>query len=122
MSDYHTEMQRLVEQFVDQLSELYQRAVTNALGGGKGGRGARPLRAKGEKRTQDELEASADRFLEFVHKNPGLRIEQINKQLGTTTKDLALPIRKLIAEGLLKGKGEKRSRQYFATEGKRKKA
>ena len=53
--------------------------------------------------------------------NPGLRIEQINKQLGTTTKDLALPIRKLIAEGALKAKGEKRSTTYFAGEGGRKK-
>ena len=28
--------------------------------------------------------------------HPGLRIEQINKELGTLTKDLALPIRKLL--------------------------
>jgi hypothetical protein len=28
-----------------------------------------------------------------VKANPGLRIEQINKELGTTTKDLALPSR-----------------------------
>ena len=53
-------------------------------------------------------------------KHPGLRIEQINKQLGTTTKDLALPIRKLIAEGALKTKGEKRSTAYFASEKKKK--
>jgi hypothetical protein len=50
-----------------------------------------------------------------------MRIEQINKQLGTTTKDLALPIRKLISEGALKTKGEKRSTQYFAGESKKKK-
>ncbi len=48
-------------------------------------------------------------------KNPGLRIEQINKQLGTTTKSLALPIRKLVAEKRVKTKGAKRSTAYFAT-------
>ena len=50
-----------------------------------------------------------------------MRIEQINKQLGTTTKDLALPIRKLVSEGALKTKGEKRSTAYFAGEAKKKK-
>lgn len=50
----------------------------------------------------------------FVAKNPGLRIEQINKQLGTTTKELALPIRKLVASGAVKTKGKRRSTSYFA--------
>jgi predicted transcriptional regulator len=48
-----------------------------------------------------------------VKNNPGLRIEQINKQLGTTTKDLALPIRKLISDGVVSAKGQKRSTTYF---------
>src|ERR1700733_7731194 len=124
MSDYQTEMQKLVESFVGQLSDLYRRAVTDALGGGGGGgsRRARIGRGKGEKRSADGRESLADRFVEFVHKSPGLRIEQINRELGTSTKDLALPIRKLIAEGVIKGKGEKRSRQYFANEAKRKKS
>ncbi len=124
MNDYQSEMQKLVEQFVGELSELYRRAVTDALGGGNGARrgGGRSGRGKGEKRSSDELEGLADRFVEYVHKNPGLRIEQINRELGTSTKDLALPIRKLIAEGIIKGKGEKRSRQYFASEAKRKKS
>ena len=52
--------------------------------------------------------------MSFVAKHPGLRIEQINKELGTSTKDLALPIRKLIAEGQIKTKGKKRSTTYFA--------
>ena len=62
----------------------------------------------------EDLEALSERFASFVKANPGLRIEQINKQLGTTTKDLALPIRKLIADGTLKAKGKKRSTTYFA--------
>ena len=52
---------------------------------------------------------SISRLAAFVGKHPGMRIEQINKQLGTTTKDLALPIRKLIADGSIKTKGAKRS-------------
>ena len=55
----------------------------------------------------------SEKFASYVKANPGLRIEQINKELGTTTKDLALPIRKLIADGYLKAKGKKRSTTYF---------
>jgi len=49
----------------------------------------------------------------FVKANPGMRIEQINKELGTTTKDMALPIRKLISERMVISKGNKRSTTYF---------
>ena len=132
MSNYQSEMRRLVDGFVTQLSELWRRQAIEALGG-SGGRGVRgggptaigrPRGGRGAKRTSDELEQLSDQFVEFVKSNPGLRIEQINKQLGTSTKDLALPIRKLLAEGAVKAKGQKRSTTYFASEGgrKRKKA
>jgi predicted transcriptional regulator len=78
------------------------------------GRVGRPRGGRGAKRTSADLEALSDRFASFVKANPGLRIEQINKQLGTTTKDLALPIRKLISEGVISAKGQKRSTTYFA--------
>lgn len=68
---------------------------------------------RGAKRTSDELVKLGDAFAAYVVKNPGMRIEQVNKQLGTTTKDLQLPIRKMIADGILKVKGKKRSTQYF---------
>ena len=128
MSDFQTEMNRVVAGFVAQITELARRAaidtLESALGKrpGSGGLGiGRNGRRKGAKRTGDELEKLADTFHAFVAKHPGLRIEQINKELGTTTKDLALPIRKLVAEGALKTKGEKRSTTYFAGESKKKK-
>ena len=85
-----------------------------------GGSVGRP-RGRGAKRTAEEIEEMAERFVEFVQANPGLRIEQINKQLGTTTKDLALPIRKLISDGAVKVKGSKRATTYTASEGGRRK-
>lgn len=123
MTNYQNEVQKIIEQAVVQISDLFREAVTNALGGGGSGNGHRNGhssghssggRSKGEKRPPNELKALADKFVAFVAKNPGLRIEQINAQLGTTTKDLALPIRKLVAEGVIRGKGEKRSTAYFA--------
>ena len=81
-----------------------------------GSRGAHRWRSwSGCEAYGDGARADLERLLTFVSKHPGLRIEQINKQLGTTTKDLALPIRKLIADGAIKTKGEKRSTTYFAT-------
>jgi len=132
MSDFQTEMNRVVQGFVAQITELARRAAIDTLEtalsrdgrgrkssgsalavvGGRGGRG------RGAKRTADELDKLSEDFVEFVKANPGLRIEQINKQLGTTTKDLALPIRKLISEGQISAKGQKRSTTYFP--GKRK--
>src|SRR5688500_17719233 len=129
MANYQTEVQKLVDGFVLQLSELWRRAAIDSLTGvdvrGRGRAAAAGLglgrpRGRGAKRTAEELEQLADSFVEFVTKNPGLRIEQINKQLNTSTKDLALPIRKLLSEGVIKAKGKKRSTAYFPGEGTRK--
>jgi len=122
MSDFQTEMNRVVTDFVSQITELARAAARNMIDEalGKGGKlsltglGRGRGRGRGGKRTGAELDEMADRFHTFVSKHPGLRIEQINKQLNTTTKDLALPIRKLIADGSLKTKGVKRSTTYFA--------
>jgi hypothetical protein len=71
-------------------------------------------RPRGAKRGADALEHLSKRFVQFVQDNPGLRIEQINKQLGTSTTELALPIRKLVSAGHITVKGQKRSTTYFA--------
>jgi len=130
MSDFQHEMNRTVQGFVSQITELARRAaidtLESAFGGRVGGNGAaivatvasvgragRPRGGRGAKRTPADLEALSDRVASFVKTNPGLRIEQINKQLDTTTKDLALPIRKLISEGAISAKGKKRSTTYF---------
>jgi len=53
------------------------------------------------------------RLLSEIKAKPGLRMEQIAKTLGSTTKDLALPAKKLIAEKKIKTKGERRATKYF---------
>jgi hypothetical protein len=119
MTDFQSEMNRVVSGFVAQITELARRAAIDTLESALGKRGggavlSRGGRRKGAKRSGDELDKLGDNFHAFVVKHPGLRIEQINKELGTTTKDLALPIRKMIADGSLKTKGSKRSTTYFA--------
>lgn len=128
MANLQNDIQRLVDTFVSQVTDLARRAAMDTLESAlkrSGGSSARtttksaartaPTRARGRgaKRTPDELEQLQAEFMAYVAKNPGLRIEQINKELGTNTKELALPIRKLIADGALKVKGKKRSTTYF---------
>jgi hypothetical protein len=128
MNDFQNELNKVVNGFVAEITELARRAAIDtletALGRRAGGARLSSVRGRGGggKRTSDEIEVLADSFHGFVAKHPGLRIEQINKQLGTNTKDLALPIRKLVAEGAIKTKGEKRSTTYFAGEAKKKRA
>jgi len=122
MSNLQNELNRVVAGFVSQVTELARRAAIDTLEGalGKrvavvGGRGVKiGSRRGGGKRSAAQLDKLADTFRSYVAKHPGLRIEQINKELGTTTTDLALPIRKLIADGEIKTKGQKRSTMYFA--------
>ena len=139
MSNSQNDMNHAVQGFVAQITELARRAALNTLESAFGATGAapastppsggsraavsspvavvapvgRPRGGRGAKRTAADLESLSEKFASFVKLNPGLRIEQINKELGTTTKDLALPIRKLIADRVISAKGHKRSTTYF---------
>ena len=120
-------LRTLVDHFVVQLEEAFKEELLEAIGhvglgavGGARRSAAAPVanghptsRGKGAKRDPAALEALSAKFVNFVGKHPGLRIEQINKQLGTTTKDLALPIRKAIASKEVRTEGQKRSTTYF---------
>jgi hypothetical protein len=121
------ELNHVISDFLTTIGDLARRAAIETLGAAfrNGSHSARiavraavmpvgrpPGRGR-PKRGANELSELSAKFAAFVRRNPGLRIEQINKQLGTTTKDLALPIRKLIADGTIKTKNKKRSTTYF---------
>lgn len=71
-------------------------------------------RAKGAKRTQEEIAAQGKAVLAYVKKNPGSRAEQISKDTGVESKDLALVIKNLLGEKSLSRKGVKRATSYTA--------
>lgn len=121
-------IQSIIENFVAELSaaltEASHAAISQALGGAGGVPVAKvratrtsraPARRKGGKRSPEELEQLTRSLLAHIKKTPGLRIEQIGAALGATTKDLALPAKKLIGEKAVKTKGQKRATTYFAT-------
>lgn len=112
-------MNRVVAGFVAEITELARSAAREMIDQALGGRPVVARRRPNSKRSSNDIDQLAETLVAFVAKHPGLRVEQINKQLGTTTKQLALPIRKLIAEGALKTKGRRRSTTYFAAERKK---
>lgn len=124
------EIQDLIDNFVASLTAAIQEqtiaALEHALGGsieparrGRAGGAARGRpasrgsRAKGAKRSPEELEELTSRLAAYVKSNPGQRIEQIAAEMGVSTKELNLPAKKLLADRVLKTKGQKRATQYF---------
>jgi hypothetical protein len=142
MADFQKQVSHLVEVFVAQITAVARDAAVNTLNAAidaanralqgtrvpgaatpratPGTRVVAPLprsaRPKGAKRPQAELAVLQAHLADFIRLNPGLRVEELNRKMGTTTKDVANPLRKLIAEGVVRTEGEKRSTQYFATD------
>jgi hypothetical protein len=127
MSDINTLIRNRVQAFVDDLTQLVRRAAVESVATALGGNGAarpraRPApaaragraRRKGKKRGSRELEALTARLRDQIAKMPGTRIEPIAKAMGISTRELALPVRKLLESGTIRKKGVKRSTQYFA--------
>lgn len=77
------------------------------------GRAAAKSRPKGAKRTPEEIESQSKTLLATIKKNPGLRIEEISKLIGVSTKELALPVIKLFEAKAISSKGNRRATRYF---------
>jgi hypothetical protein len=131
-TDIETQIQSRIQSFTVELAELIRQAALesvslalNTPGGAKRsiGRGFRTnglaslhfgsVSAKAGKRTSEEIEVLSGRLYDFIKANPGQRTEQIGTALGLTTRELVLPMRKLIRDGQLKTKGQKRATTYF---------
>ena len=118
-----------VQAFVREVSELVRtsamQAVADALGGSAGARRGRPVdsknaaptaakggRAKRGKRTSEQVDSMAARILEHVKKNPGANVTGMAKAFNLKSKDLTLPIGKLMASKKLKTTGQRRGTKY----------
>jgi hypothetical protein len=133
-------IQAIVNQFIADLSQALAEegsaaiaAALGTLGGGevpapfgagakkrgpgrpKGSVGApkTKARAKGAKRTPEELEALTKSLLGVIRKSPGSRIEEIAATLEVPTKELQLPTIKLLEAKAISKKGQKRATVYY---------
>lgn len=121
----------LVSDFAAQLEAIVRQAavdqITSALAGlgastparrGPGRPRATATRkpgrpAKRGKRSSEDVDATAQRLVAYVKSNPGQGLEGIAAGLDTSTKELKLPVIKLLASRQIKKTGEKRGTKYF---------
>src|SRR6185503_8915330 len=124
MLDPHREIQALVDNFVADLSELAKRiaieqlkaafGVGAKLAGTKLGSvklppitmsAPKPSRANGARR---------GKLLSAIADQPGRRAEDISASLGAKTAEIAQPLRRLVAERLVRTEGARRGTRYFS--------
>src|SRR5262245_38953462 len=135
MPELSHQISALVEQFVADVTALSRKAAMDSLSSALGtsgtmvrigrrgpAKGATPSVVfaklpKGAKRPADELAKVRDTVLEYVTANPGKRVEHMKAALGLETRELSLPIKKLIAEGSIRAEGHKRSTTYHPASG-----
>jgi len=80
----------------------------------KAAKGPQVARRKpGAKRSPEEIEQTTTALLQTIHANPGNRIEEIARSLSTSTKDLTLPVKKLLSEKKITSKGTRRATKYY---------
>jgi hypothetical protein len=135
MSDLEQQIKGRVDAFVQELTGLVQQSVLSSISqtfGGRaparaargraraaaepaGGRGrpARRGRRKGQKRSPKELARLVDAVRGYVSKHPGEGVEKMASDLGENSRELVLPIKKLISGGEIRTRGEKRATKYF---------
>jgi hypothetical protein len=70
-------------------------------------------RPSGAKRPPAELAKLTEKLGEYIKAHPGLRIEPIGKALNIATKELTLPVKKLLAAKKIRSEGQKRATEYF---------
>lgn len=128
MNDVNRQIRDRIEAFVSELNDLVRRAALEAVSdalrsGGAPGlarRGAVADRAPGQlrrgggKRTPEEIEGTAQQILAYVQRTPGQGVEQMARDLDISTRELTLPIKKLLSGGQITTKGHKRATKYFA--------
>lgn len=129
MSDIQQAINERIDAFVADITELAKKAaletLETGLSGGaprvsaaKGLAGTTRGRRKGGKRSPDEIKEAATHLLDYIRDNPGQRMEAIAKAMGSTTKDLTLPIKKLLQQNMVRVEGQKRATSYYPSSGR----
>jgi hypothetical protein len=137
MLDPHRKIQALIDSFVADLGELAKQIALEQLKIAFGSVKLAPLpppsssyassassassvssaaaaRRSRARRAQHEIEALRNKLLTVISDNPGCRAEDINSALGTRTPQIAQPLRRLVADRLVRTEGARRGTRYFA--------
>ena len=123
------EIQAKVQTFVAELSSLVKTSALESVQQALGGTAVaarRPARARagaplivrrrgaqGGKRSPEVVAKTDELVLTYVRAHQGQGVEELGKGLRMPTKELKLPIAKLVGTKKLKTKGQKRGTKYF---------
>lgn len=88
-------------------------ASSSSSSSSSGSSSSRTRRGRG-RRAPQEIEQLRDKLLTVISDNPGCRAEDINRALGTRTPQIAQPLRRLVADRLVRTEGARRGTRYFA--------
>ena len=124
MPETNARVRAVIDRFVNELTTIAREEAARIVLGGiappgrarealSSGSSARAA-GRGAKRSPEKLAALQTKVLNHIKSHPGLRVEQLNEALDTKTKDLALPIRKLIVAKQIRAQGTRRATKYFA--------
>ncbi len=130
-SQIQQEINQRIEGFVSEITELARKAayetLSSALAHGMsdqigsrhaGSSTSSVLRyRKGGKRSANEIAATADSLLQYIREQPGQRMEIIAKAMDVSTKELTLPIKKLLQAKKIRVEGQKRATTYYIASG-----
>ena len=122
------DIQSRIQAFAAELEALVRRAAIEAVGNALGSsapprsnapKAATPVAARiapirnGAKRDPAVLAATVEKAATWIKANPGRGVEAMAADLKLATKDLALPIIKLLDAKRIKRRGVKRATKYF---------
>ncbi len=131
-SDLELRVRHVVEDFVRKITDIVNQQVVRAV---QDTLSAKTTRAVSGRSTEDarprrgrppspEIAMMSERIANFVQSKPGLRLEEIARDMGVESKLLKYPISKLLDAGVLRTEGQARGTRYFpaGSTGRRKKA
>lgn len=130
-SQIQQEINQRIEGFVSEITELARKAAYETLSSALAHGMSDPMGArhagvstpsvlryrKGGKRSANEIAATADSLLQYIREQPGQRMEIIARAMDVSTKELTLPIKKLLQAKKIRVEGQKRATTYFPASG-----
>lgn len=136
-NDLDSKLQDRINAFVEDVSAIVREAALEAVRdalsteAGAAASVGRPKAAAGRRRapakktasgrrvrrSAEQLEELARKFLSYVQSNPGQRLEEIGVGLRIDTAELKRPVQLLLEADKLRTEGERRGTRYFAGKG-----
>lgn len=115
------EIERLIneriDQFVADITELARELAAQTVSGVLD----RPINLdrKRGKRSPEELDQVSEQLFAYIEANPDQRMEEIAEAMKMSSRELTLPLRKLLEQKRVRGTGNKRATTYAPARGRR---